>query len=259
MSTPLFFGEEPQRLFGVYHAPSNGVVREQAVVLCPAGPQEYMLTHWAQRRLASLLAGHGVHVLRFDYHGVGDSAGSTEEGTLEQWQRDILTAAEKLRELSGVRRTSLVGYRLGATLAWRASVASSEKPRHLVLWDPVIRGSTYLHELRVAEDTFASQLLHYPALEDPPAELSGYPLPAAQRTATAAVDLLQEPLPAATRVHMYVGRQTGETRALSSRLGEHLKRFTFEFVPEEGREGSGNLLSKRVLDAIGGALSAETP
>jgi uncharacterized protein len=257
MTNPLFFGPEPRQLFGVYHAPSNGAVREQAVVLCPAGPQEYMLTHWAQRRLATLLAGHGIHVLRFDYFGTGDSAGSIEDGTLEQWQRDIQVAAERLRELSGVRRTSLVGYRLGATLAWRASLSSVEKPRHLVLWDPVVRGTTYLQELRVTEDTFASQLLHSPTPEDPPTELLGYPMPVTQRAATEAIDLLGEPLPAATRVHMYVGRQTGETRALSSRLREHLRRFTFEFVPEEGRTGSGNLLSKRVLDAIGSALSAE--
>jgi pimeloyl-ACP methyl ester carboxylesterase len=257
MPTPLFFGEEPRRLFGVYHSPSNGQVREQAVVLCPAGPQEYMLTHWAQRRLAALLSGHGIHVLRFDHFGVGDSQGSIEDGTLEQWQKDILTASEELRRLSGVRRTSLVGYRLGATLAWRASLAAAEKPRHLVLWDPVVRGKTYLGELRVTEDSYASQLLFYPPPGDPPSELYGYPLPRAQYDATAAIDLLQEPLPAATRVHMYVGRQTGETRSLASRLQEKLKRFTHEFVPEEGRTGSGNLLSKRVLDAIGGALSAE--
>jgi hypothetical protein len=136
-------------------------------------------------------------------------------------------------------------------------VLSADKPRHLVLWDPVVRGKTYLGELRVTEDTYASQLLFFPPPDDPPSELYGYPLPRAQYEATAAIDLLEEQLPAATRVHMYVGRQTGETRALAARLQEHVKRFTHEFVPEEGRTGSGNLLSKRVLDAIGGALSAD--
>jgi hypothetical protein len=36
-----------------------------------------------------------------------------------------------------------------------------------------------------------------------------------------------------------------------------LKRFTYEHVPEEGAKGSGNLLSNRILQAIGTALSAE--
>jgi pimeloyl-ACP methyl ester carboxylesterase len=257
MTTPLFFGEASRQLFGVYHAPGTSTASGQAVLLCPAGPQEYMLTHWAQRRLAAMLAKQGLHVLRFDYFGTGDSAGSIDEGRLEVWQKDIRTAEEKLRELSGAARTSLVGYRLGATLAWRASLEMDPRPRHLVLWDPVVRGSTYLHELRLAETTFASQLLYFPPLEEPPTELFGYPIPEAQRVSTQAIDLLHEPLPAATRVHLYVGRSSSEASALSSRLAEQLKRFTFECVPEEGKGGSGNLLSKRVLDTIRLALSAE--
>jgi uncharacterized protein len=257
MTTPLFFGEGSRQLFGVYHAPAGASAREQAVLLCAAGPQEYMLTHWAQRRLAALLSSHGLHVLRFDYSGTGDSAGSSEEGSLEQWQRDISTASDELRELSGVRRCSIVGYRLGASLAWRASLGMQDKPRHLVLWDPVVRGSTYLHELRVMEDTYATTLLYYPAPADPPTELLGYPVPPGQRAATRSVDLLQDPLPSATRVHLYVGRRTQELDELRLRLAEQLKRFNYELVPEEGTTGSGNLLSKRILEAIDAALSAE--
>jgi pimeloyl-ACP methyl ester carboxylesterase len=212
-----------------------------------------MRTHWAQRRLAAILSKAGFHVLRFDYFGTGDSAGGSGAGTLAHWQEDIQLAGAKLRELAGTARVSMVGYRLGATLAWRASQTDEHRPRHLILWDPVIRGATYLHEVHVAETTFASRLLYFP---EPNGDLFGYPFAAAERAATKAIDLLIEPLPKATRVHLYVGRETDETRRLSSRLGE-LKRFTYEHVPEEGAKGSGNLLSNRILQAIGTALSAE--
>ncbi len=257
MTRPFFFGEANHELFGVHSAPVERGALARAVVLCAPGPQEYMTTHWAYRRLAALLSKAGVHVLRFDYYGVGDSAGETDEGTLEIWERDICTAEKALRKLSGAERVSLIGYRLGALLAWRASQKAEVRPRDLVLWDPVIRGSTYLQELRDADRTFASRLLYFPPLESPPKDLGGYPLPQAQRVSIQAIDLVGEPLPSATRVHAYVGRETSETRALSARLTKDVKRFSYEYVPEEGIKGSGSLMSNRILHVISGALAAE--
>jgi pimeloyl-ACP methyl ester carboxylesterase len=258
MRRPFFFGEDPHRLFGVYHPPtveSSGAPR--AVVLCPPAPQEYMTTHWAYRRLAALLAKGGTHVLRFDYFGTGDSAGETTEGTLDIWQNDVLLAEKALREQSGAERVSLVGYRMGAVLAWRATRSTEPRPRDLVLWDPVIAGSAYLRELQATDNAFASRLLYFPKFETPPRELGGYALPSAQRLATEAVDLMTEPLPTATRVHCYVGRETPESLAMSERLKRELKRFSYQHVPEEGFKGSGNLLSNRILQVIGAALSSE--
>jgi pimeloyl-ACP methyl ester carboxylesterase len=257
MATPLFFGETSRQLFGVYHPPIGSGHGDQAVLLCAPGPQEYMLTHWAHRRLAALLSGEGLAVLRFDYFGTGDSAGATDGGTLEIWQANIHVAMAKLRELSGAHRCSLVGHRLGATLAWRASREISERPRHLVLWDPVVRGTTYLRDLVVAEHAYDVSLLHFPRPSTPPTELFGYPFTTGQRNSTEPLDLLTDGLPVATRLHLYFGRETDEMRALVSRLSNEVKRFSFELVPEEGRAGSGNLLSKRVLEAIRVALSAE--
>ncbi len=77
MTLPLFFGDPARQLFGVYHPAAEGNAAERAVVLCAPSPQEYMPTHWAYRRLAALLAKAGVHVLRFDYFGMGDSAGAS--------------------------------------------------------------------------------------------------------------------------------------------------------------------------------------
>lgn len=258
MTKPFFFGEPGHQLFGVYHAPSDPPANDsRAVVLCPPAPQEYMRTHWAYRRLAALLAKGGIHVLRFDYYGTGDSAGSSEEGTLEIWQNDICIAEKTLREMTGSRKPALVGHRLGAVLAWRASGKLDTRLRDLVLWDPAVRGTTYLTGLFAAERAFAARLLYSPQPTQPSLELAGHPLPPEVRLATEAVDLLTEPLPVATRVHLCMSRKTPEVDELTTRLQKELKRFTVSEVQDEGAHGVGHLLFNRVLHAIVNTLGAE--
>jgi alpha-beta hydrolase superfamily lysophospholipase len=216
-----------------------------------------MTSHWALRRLATQLAKAGAHVLRFDYFGTGDSAGGSDEGTFARWQEDIQSAASKLSELARVSRVSLAGYRLGATLAWRASQSAELKARDLVLWDPVISGKSYLRELRIADDTFNVRLLHFPAWNDPPTELCGFSFPKAQYDAVEALDLLTEPLPKAIRVHLSVSAKTEETRALAARLEQETRRFSYAHAPGAQAGGSGNLLGNHVLATIVAALAPE--
>jgi pimeloyl-ACP methyl ester carboxylesterase len=99
------------------------------------------------RQLAILLAEAGIDSLRFDYYATGDSAGNDAEGDLASWRQDILTAAEELTSLANVTRVTLVGLRLGATLAAQASVDLAGTVEGLVLWDPVTDGSAYAEEL----------------------------------------------------------------------------------------------------------------
>src|SRR6478735_2507229 len=96
-----FFGTSERRLFGAYHVPA-GRFRAHGVVLCPPGPQEYMRSHMALRKLAALLAREGLPVLRFDYYATGDSGGESREGSLAEWQHNIVTATDNLRACSGV-------------------------------------------------------------------------------------------------------------------------------------------------------------
>jgi exosortase A-associated hydrolase 2 len=145
--TPFFFGTRERRLFGIY-APGRTVgAGPRAVVLCHPWGQEYLRAHRSMRHLANLLARAGVHVLRFDYFGTGDSAGDSSEGDLEGWRRDIETAVDELKDTSGAARVGLVGLRLGGALA--ASVAARRRGDvdSVVLWDPVVRGEEYLEEL----------------------------------------------------------------------------------------------------------------
>jgi pimeloyl-ACP methyl ester carboxylesterase len=143
-----FFGHPESPLFGVYHPPRGGDAISRAVVICPPTGQEFIRCHWTLRMMATQLARKGIHTFRFDYHGVGDSAGRAEQvPSIEAWTRNVEQAIEQLRKLSGVKNVMLIGLRLGGLLA--AKVATRRKDvNSVVLWEPVINGRDYLDALR---------------------------------------------------------------------------------------------------------------
>lgn len=141
---PFFFGSSCTRLFGI-HYPGDPAV-QQGIVICPPMGQEYIRSHRTLKQLAIRLADAGFPVLRFDYFASGDSAGDSREATVRQWQRDIRTAIEELRGRRYLESITLIGLRLGASLA--ASVGGTLSfVDKLVLWDPIISGSEYLQQL----------------------------------------------------------------------------------------------------------------
>lgn len=144
-----FFGNPKSQLFGVHHSP-RGIAKKptQAVLICPPIGQEYIRTHWCLRLMANQLCRNGAHVLRMDYTGMGDSAGSLDEvQSLDHWADDVLVGIERLKELSGAGTVMLVGLRMGATLAARVAQRSNDV-NSLVLWEPLEDGELYLEELR---------------------------------------------------------------------------------------------------------------
>jgi pimeloyl-ACP methyl ester carboxylesterase len=145
--TPLFFGSSQRRLYGAYDPPQGARPGARAVVLCYPWGQEYLRAHRSMRRLANMLAAVGCHVLRFDYFGTGDSMGTAQDVTRRGWEQDIETAIEELQDTSGATQVSLVGLRLGATLAAHVAVRKKKLVHTLVLWDPVVSGLEYLEEL----------------------------------------------------------------------------------------------------------------
>lgn len=149
----FYFGNPEKDLFGAYHPPAAGRMRQQGIVLCHAIGQEYIRSHRAFRFLADRLAGEGFHVLRFDYYATGDSDGDTHKlpesdgAALARWEKDIVAAIRELRDYSGVENISLVGLRLGATLAAQACQSAGFNIPRLVLWEPVIDGAAYFPQL----------------------------------------------------------------------------------------------------------------
>lgn len=245
--TPFFFGDADEQLYGVHHAPS-AQERAVGVVLCPPAPQEYMQAHWALRRLAILLAKEGFHALRFDYLGTGDSAGDVSRASIATWRENVRQAVRELVDLTGVRRVSLLGMRLGAAIAAEA-VRPDLRLADLVLWEPVVRGRTYLADLDDVQRRKLAHTLDPPVLRD---ELLGFPLSPAMRRELEAIDLVAAPIDGAARAAAFFAEPSTEIDALLAR--ERPCKVERHHVPDETganrEEKEIALLSTRVLVAM---------
>lgn len=149
---PFFFGPDAG-LFGMYHAPVSRA--RLGVLMCPPLGQDLIRCHRLYRQLAQSLAAKGVAVLRFDYHGTGDSAGDSVEVDWQRCVADTVTAAGELRLRAGTERIVAFGARLGASIAMSADGAGFTE---VIGWDAVLDGAahvTRLDSLQVAlrEDT----------------------------------------------------------------------------------------------------------
>jgi len=91
---------------GVLHE-AVGDRRAPGVLLIVGGPQYRVGSHRQFVLLARRLAGAGYPVLRFDYRGIGDSAG--EPQTFETIDADLRAAADVLVARTGVERLVLWG------------------------------------------------------------------------------------------------------------------------------------------------------
>ena len=186
------FGPADGRLFGVHQPPLSSADRDLGIVVCQPFGAEYLRAHRALRRLGLQLARAGFHVLRFDYRGTGDSAGSLADASLEKWVADTQAALDILKKDSGVSRLSIVGMRLGAAIACLAARARRDV-RSLVLWEPIWDGSAYLDELWAAHQAWID---HRPWVtsraarpQDPTWDMFGLSLGVAMRQSIAGLSL----------------------------------------------------------------------
>ena len=115
------------------------------------------MSHRVLYQLAVKLSRRGIHVLRFDYYGCGDSAGDFEQGSLGQWVRDIHRASIELARQSNLSLISVLGLRLGATLALMAA-SQSDHFSSLILWQPILEGPRYLKELSDIQKKFSKRI-----------------------------------------------------------------------------------------------------
>ena len=149
-SVPLYFGMEKREIFGWYHPGFNSSSvsqRHVGVVLCNPIGDDYIRAHRIIRHIAESLSFAGFPVLRFDFHGTGDSSGSEEDPErVYFWLNDIELAIEKLRKLSGVGTFALAGLKLGATLAM-AAAERRDDIESLILWSPYLSGKDYVMDV----------------------------------------------------------------------------------------------------------------
>ncbi len=221
---PVWFGRPEEPLFGWYHPPERAPARGPGVVLCPPFGYEAICTHRTLRALAMRLAEAGLPVMRFDYHGTGNSAGDDRDpDRVRAWLDSIGTAADELMNRSEVASVSLVGLRLGATLAMIAATGRRDVSA-LVLWAPCLAGRNFLREMKMIRLTAESEM-KTPNL--PPAsvrgdndeEAAGFLLSAATMESLRALNLLEiKQCPAAAA--LIIGR---DDMPDEPRLPQHLE------------------------------------
>jgi exosortase A-associated hydrolase 2 len=114
-------------------------------VLCDPFAEEKKHTQRALAEMGRALAEAGIGALHCDYRGTGDSGGSFEQYTLDDWRDDICAAVDYLRLRHCVGRVALLGLRLGANLAREAAVSCHAC--ELVMWEPILEGERYVQEL----------------------------------------------------------------------------------------------------------------
>ena len=151
----LFLDAMPGQRFGLFHPPA-GACRGAILYVPPFGDEMNK-----SRRMAALqaraLAAAGFGVLQLDLYGCGDSSGELRDARWDLWKQDLAAASAWLQARLG-QPVSVWGLRLGALLAldYAADAAAAAVPvavpvAGLVLWQPVLSGSTFLTQfLRLA-------------------------------------------------------------------------------------------------------------
>jgi len=178
---PFYFGDPDKPLFGIYSPANPAHDKQKGLLICPASFQEYMRSHRLLKQLAVSLSGQGIHVLRFDYSGCGDSAGTWENTSIDDWVKDISVAATELKDLAMIDSLSFLGVRLGASLLPRADLESIPSNRFM-LWDPILDGEQYLESLMQLQVKLVNDKLRFKVSrssyldEHDELELAGYPV-----------------------------------------------------------------------------------
>lgn len=149
-------------MFGWLYQPENAMLPELSpklgLVVCNPFGFEAICARRSLKTIAEAAAARGIAALYFDYFGCGDSEGDDAGADqMADWIDSIHHAITALKAASGVMRVCLLGLRLGSTLSALAAL-SREDIAGLIAIAPVVRGRSYLRELRILSATGAVPL-----------------------------------------------------------------------------------------------------
>ncbi len=140
IAVPLFYASGNEQLFGVHYQPRLNSLGKGVVIAHSIG-HEYTRGYANLQKLAVQLCGRGFDVLRFDYASTGNSSGECSELTAERMIENLVDSIRCLQSRTGNPSVSVVGLRLGATIASHLPVDLVDP---IVLWDPVVSGASFL-------------------------------------------------------------------------------------------------------------------
>ena len=137
-------------LFAWLHHSSGQPLGHHGILICPPIGFEQLHAHRGLRHLADSLARADFPTVRFDWHGTGDSAGDDmHPDRCQTWLANVRDCVRQMKNELGFQHISVLGLRMGATLA--ALALNEDDIENLVLWAPVINGRGFVRELTVID------------------------------------------------------------------------------------------------------------
>lgn len=203
------------------------------VILCSAQGFEELCARKDWRLLAEDIAAAGLPVLRFDYAGTGDAAGSDfDSGRVDAWLTSLRSAIAFMRERAGARRIVLLGLRLGAALAAMAARDDADIAGFAAL-HPAVSGKAYARELAVMSRVIAQT----PGAERIAGvtEVAGFVTGAETMAAIKAIDLAASPRAPAAEILICAPPEAPGADALAARwraLGSAVTQADFPHYAE---------------------------
>jgi len=215
-----------EQLYTVLHSPKNiENSRKHTVVICSPITHEHDTCYWAMRQLAFRLSRLGFHVVRFDYFASGNSAGLSQQITLNSCVQNIVNISQYIIDQTNSEKLTYIGLRLGAVLATMSSI--KRVPDQMILWDPLIIGKKYINELAQLHKTFLNKMkrtkLHSHNLGT---EYVGYPYSEIIIDEINSIQLSDMEIPVDTALSVLTSPENTEQKAYIKKLSE--KGITFQ-------------------------------
>lgn len=255
------FGGPRREMVGMLQRPDLPAEDGAALLLCKPFGQEAVRTNQMFQALANRLCREGCTVLRFDYHGSGDSPGEGADQTLEQWTGDTLLAWRELESCAAGAPVHLFGIGLGATLAARAALRATRPPGQVLLWEPVLEGRAYLsalleaHRREVAREMQApwERLRREGRVQEPtlPGSVIGFEMGAAMVREIESLDVQPMQALLSRGLPLRCGVQPAQARALrAADLPEPLLRPIEESIDWMSGDARGTAIVPREIQAF---------
>jgi len=157
-ATPFFLNTQDGERFCLYHAPEPGTACRGTFLYVHPFCDEMNKSRRMAALQARALAAMGFGVLQIDLLGCGDSSGDFGDACWERWHEDLHLAKRWLENRTDAP-VNLWGARLGALLALDFAKKRGSGIGHIVLWQPVLSGTSFLNQflrMRLVNEILAS-------------------------------------------------------------------------------------------------------
>ncbi len=162
--------------------------------------EEHKCSYRVYHRFAAMLSSKGVHVLRVECRGWGESSGGFGDFTAADWIEDIRRAVCFFREKVALEYLVLLGSRLSAVL-----VAAAGGGDGVVMWEPVLEPGRWL-DAELRKQKMRNILV---GLDTAPTHIEGYEVPVALRESIGRLTVPRIDVPL---LAVFFGRRTNVRR-----------------------------------------------